>query len=191
MCYCSVPFRLSCFHDPRAANSNVDGLGLKNTGGYIFYDGNNSQWLDPAKPAARAYLCELARETAELGFDELLLTDVSYPTVGKLDKIAYGDADRAETLEVFLTEMRAALEPYGTALSVELPEQVITGGADEAAGLDLAKLAPMVDRVYARTTPEQIGTLSAAVTAAGGKTDFVPELESHSPEVTGSCVIGK
>ena len=41
-------------------------MGLKNTGGYIFYDGNNSQGLDPAKPAAREYLCGLAKEAAEL-----------------------------------------------------------------------------------------------------------------------------
>ena len=72
--------RLSCFHDPKAANSDVENLGLKNTGGYIFYDGRNSQWLDPAKPAAREYLCRLAQEAAAMGFDELLLTDISYPT---------------------------------------------------------------------------------------------------------------
>lgn len=40
--------RIACFHDPKAANADVEGMGLKNTGGYIFYDGNNSQWLDPA-----------------------------------------------------------------------------------------------------------------------------------------------
>ena len=53
--------RLSCFHDPKAANRDVENMGLENTGGYIFYDGNNSQWLDPAKPAAREYLCGLAK----------------------------------------------------------------------------------------------------------------------------------
>ena len=35
-------------------------MGLKNTGGYIFYDGNNLNWLDPSKPAARQYLGGLA-----------------------------------------------------------------------------------------------------------------------------------
>ena len=90
--------RLSCFHDPKAANRDVEGMGLKNTGGYIFYDGNNSQWLDPAKSAAREYLCKLAKEAAELGFDEILLTDVSYPIVGKLDKIAGGEGERSAHL---------------------------------------------------------------------------------------------
>ena len=183
--------RLSCFHDPKAANADVEGLGLKNTGGYIFYDGNNSQWLDPAKPAARAYLCQMIKETAELGFDEILLTDVSYPTEGKLDKIAYGDGNRTQHLLDFLTEARAVLEPYGAVLSIELPEQVLTAGSDENAGLSLTKIAPLVDRVYATTTPEQTAALAALVTAAGEQTTFVPELESYGPEITGSCVLLK
>ena len=34
------------------------GIFNKNTGGFIFYDGNNLNWLDPGKPAARQYLCD-------------------------------------------------------------------------------------------------------------------------------------
>ena len=88
---------MSCLQDFKAANADVEGRGLKNTGGYIFYDGNNSLWLDPCKPSAREYVCALAKEIAELGFDELLLTDFSYPTVGKINKIFYKtDVPRSE-----------------------------------------------------------------------------------------------
>ena len=182
--------RISCFHDPKVANSDVEGMGLKNTGGYIFYDGNNSQWLDPGKPAARQYLCGIAKEAAELGFDEILLTDVSYPTEGKLDKIDYGEELPSRNLVTFLTEMRAALDPYGVALSIEMPETVIAEGSDPDAGLALAEVAPLVDRVYARTSPEKVESLTAAVTAAGGTTAFVPELEAYTGEMSGSCLIG-
>lgn len=180
--------RLSCFHDPKAANSDVEAMGLKNTGGYIFYDGNNSQWLDPGKPAARQYLCEIAKEAAALGFDEILLTDVSYPTEGQLDKIDYGDGEQAQNLLTFLEEMRTVLEPYSVALSMEVPEAVITGDGQDGS-LTLAELAPRVDRIYTETTPEKIESLSAAVTAASSTTDFVAELEEHTPEVSGSCLI--
>lgn len=179
--------RMSCFHDPEAANSDVEAMGLKNTGGFLFYDGNNSQWLDPGKPAARQYLCEIAKEAAALGFDEILLADVSYPTEGQLDKIDYGEGEQRQSLLTFLEEMRAALEPYSVALSVEVPETAVTGEDDQ--GLTLAELAPRVDRIYTETTPEKIGSLSAAVTAASGTTDFVAELEAHTPEVSGSCLI--
>ena len=173
--------RLSCFHDPKAANRDVENMGLKNTGGYIFYDGNNSQWLDPAKPAAREYLCGLAKEAAELGFDEILLTDVSYPTVGKLDKINYGEGEKSANLTAFLKEMRVALEPYGVALSIEVPEAVISQGYDDDAGLLLAAIAPQVDRIYAVTTEENAPALAQAVSNAHETTQFVPELTDAGP----------
>ena len=175
--------RLSCFHDPKAANRDVENMGLKNTGGYIFYDGNNSQWLDPAKPAAREYLCGLAKEAAELGFDELLLTDVSYPTVGKLNKIDYGEGEKGGHLADFLEEMRAALAPYGVMLSIEVPQAVISQGADENAGLLLADIAPKVDRIYAPADAAEVPALAQAVRTASQFAEFVPELAEADPAV--------
>ena len=180
--------RISCFHDPKAANRETETMGLMNHGGFVFYDANNSQWLDPAKPAARAYLCALAREAAELGFDEILLADVTYPIEGKLDKIAYGEIDRAEVLDDFLTEMRAALEPYGVMLSLEVPEAMILQGENEDAGLHMGKIASHVECIYAVTTPEQAGLLSLTVEQAGDA-EFIPELETVSDSVTGSFLI--
>lgn len=173
--------RMSCFLDPLASGSDVEGMGLKNTGGFLFYDGENQNWLDPAKSAARQYLCTLAKEAAEKGFDELLLTDVTYPTVGKLNKIDYGDTMKAENLAAFLREMRAALAEYDVKLSVELPEPVVETGSDHVAGLLLSELAPLVDRIYAPTTLAKAESLSAAVREAGKDTTFVPEL-SQAPE---------
>lgn len=180
--------RISCFHDPKAANREPETMGLMNTGGFIFYDANNSQWLDPAKSAAREYLCALAKEAAEMGFDEILLTDVTYPTEGKLDKIAYGEIDRAEVLDDFLVEMRAALEPYGVMLSLEVPEGVILQGENADAGLHMGKVSARVECIYAVTTPEQAGLLHLTVEQAGDA-DFIPELETVSDSVTGSCLI--
>ena len=175
--------RLSCFHDPKAANRDVENMGLKNTGGYIFYDGNNSQWLDPAKPSAREYLCGLAKEAAELGFDEILLTDVSYPTVGKLNKIDYGEGEKGGHLADFLEEMRAALAPYGVMLSIEVPKAVISQGADENAGLLLADIAPKVDRIYAPADAAEVPALAQAVSTASQFAEFVPELAEADPAV--------
>lgn len=190
--------RISCFRDPKAANQDVEGMALKNTGGYVFYDGSNSQWLDPGKTDARSYLCHLAAEAAALGFDEILLTDVSYPTEGKLEKIDYGAAaegkpsveeGRAWLLETFLREMRAALEPYGVALSVELPASVLASGADDAAGLVLAQIAPLVERIYAAAEPEEAAGLAEALAATGERTMFVPVLEQGGAAQTQNWVI--
>lgn len=181
--------RISCFHDPKAANAEVESMGLKNTGGYIFYDGNNSQWLDPAKPEARQYLTGIIREAAALGFDEILLTDVSYPTEGKLDKISYGEVDRQAQLGAFLAEVRLALEGYDVTLSVELPETAVLNGAEETSGASLAQFAPHVDRLYAVTTSDRTTALSALAAAAEGTPDFVAELSAYDPEVKGSWLL--
>ena len=180
--------RIACFRDPLAANSDVEKLGLENTGGYIFYDGRNSQWLDPAKPEARAYLCGIIKEAAALGFDEILLTDACYPTEGKLEKIDYGEAEKTASLAAFLEEARAALEPFGTALSVEVPASLVTEGALEAAGLTLSEVASRVDRIYAPAAPEEIRSLETAV-GATGTAAFVAEVTEAVPDFSGSWII--
>lgn len=184
---------VACLQDFKAANADVEGRGLKNTGGYIFYDGNNSLWLDPAKPGAREYVCALAKEIAELGFDELLLTDFSYPTVGKINKINYNtDVPLANNLDLLLSDLNAALESYDVLLSVEVPEAVIAEGPDTVAGLDLNRLVSRVDRIYAVTTPEKVETLTnlvAQAAGADGRAEFVPELTADNPAVTGSRLI--
>ena len=184
---------MACLQDFKAANADVEGRGLKNTGGYIFYDGNNSLWLDPAKPSAREYVCALAREIAELGFDELLLTDFSYPTEGKINKINYNtELSLTDNLDLLLSDLNTALEPYDILLSVEVPEAIISEGPDTVSGLDLNRLVSRVDRIYAATTPEKAETLSNLVSQAAGEdgtTEFVPELAADSPTLTGSRLI--
>lgn len=172
--------RLSCLLDPIAAKADVEGMGLKNTGGYIFYDGNNENWLDPSKEKTQEYLASLAVECAELGFDEILLTDFSFPTQGKLDKIAYPEIGKEASLQACLSAIRTALDEAGlqdVLLSVELPADVILAGADETVSLP----ADTVDRVYAVTTEDQAEALSAAAEAAG--TVFVPELSEPPAKV--------
>lgn len=169
--------RISCLLDPAAARADVEGMGLMNTGGYIFYDGNNLNWLDPSKEATQAYLSGLAVEAAELGFQEILLTDFSFPTEGSLDKIAFPEAGARESLRACLEAIRAALDEAGYAdvmLSVETTAAVIVGGLDETSGQVLTDIAAAADRVYAVTTEDQAAALQAAAKAAG--VDFVPEL---------------
>lgn len=185
--------RVSCLRDPRAASSDISGMALKNTGGYIFYDGENTQWLDPAKPKAREYVCALAEEIAILGFDEVILTDLTYPTVGKLDKIAYGDGPKENNLTLLLLEICKALADETVVISVELSPEVILGGDEGAGGISLDQVIPWVDRIYAKTEPDQAAALAAAVghraAALGRKTAFVPELEENTHALSGSRLV--
>lgn len=180
--------RLVCFADPKAANSDVENLGLKNTGGYIFYDGTNRQWLDPAKPAARAYLTALAVECAEKGFGEVILSAVSYPTEGKLHKIAYGDTPQDENLAAFLKEVTAALEPYGTTVTVELSADGILLGTDPG-GLTVETAAKYAHRICAVTDAEQAENLATIVGRYSETVEFVPMLQSLPFGYEGSAIL--
>lgn len=179
--------RLVCFLDSRAAGSDVEGKGLKNTGGYIFYDGNNRQWLDPAKADAQAYLCTLAREAAELGFDELILANVGYPTVGKLNKIAYGDTPVEENLERFLQELTQALKDYDVTLTIEMSAEGILSGGEGGLSLDLA--AKYAQRIAAAAEETELDALASAVAQAEGEASFVPILTQRPEGYEGSCIL--
>ena len=184
---CRTIARVSCFLDPKAARADVEGVGLKNTGGYLFYDGNNTNWLDPGKPAARQYLCQLAKELADLGFDELLLTNVSYPTQGKIDKIDYGEALKSAALADFLEEVRSAVGE-DVAVSLELPAQTILSGSDRVSGIVLEDLAPLADRIYAATDAASAAALEQALQAACETTEFVAEV-TDAAGVDGSYLL--
>lgn len=178
--------RIACLRDGPAARGDVAGMGLQNTGGYLFYDGNSENYLDLGKAAAREYLTGLVTSAAELGFDEIVLSDVGYPTYGKISKIAYGEIESpSAAVEAFLREVKAAL-PEGVALGVELPASVLTDGADETAGLDLTALCGIVDSIYA---PAEQGAeddaLAAAVKTAstGRNVRFVALLKSGASEL--------
>ena len=167
--------RLVCFADPKAANSDVEGLGLKNTGGFIFYDGANRQWLDPAKEAARSYLVQLAVECAQMGFDEIILSAVSYPTEGKLHKIAYGETPQDENLGRFLKELTAALEPYEVTLTLEMNAEGILLGKDDG-GLTLETAVKYAHRICAVTQGEEAENLTTIVGRCSEAVEFVPIL---------------
>ena len=91
------------------------------------------------------------------------------PTSGKLEKIDYSGSQMAkpDALALFLTELREALEPYGTRISLLLSQELLAAGKDEASGEDLAALLPLVDAVYVATG--DIPGTQALLTAIAGE----------------------
>ena len=161
--------RLNCFHDSYYAWANMETAGLCQGSGYIWYDSLSYHWLDPAKEAARAYVISLAVECAQMN----TRSSVQYPASGNLEKISYagGEAGRTESLVLFLTELRAALEPYGTKVSLLVDGRLLTAEGDpayvETTGLDLTQLLPLVDAVYTETA--DLEAAQAALEALAGE----------------------
>ena len=148
--------KINCFHDSNYAFDNMEAAGICQPNGYIWYDSGLNHWLDPEKDSARSYVIGLALECAQMGFDELLLEDMCYPYFGKLHKINYSnnEIEKPDALDLFLTELRRELEPYGVKISLLLDETELTGtsGNTDKTGVVAAQLLPLVDAVYVATT---------------------------------------
>lgn len=169
--------RFNCFHDSYYAFVYMKDAAICQKTGYVWYDNKSYHWLDPSKEQARSYVIGLAEECVKLGFDELLLDELAYPTKGKLEKIDYSGntMGKTEALALFLTELRTALEPYGTKISLLVSEELLQAGSDAESGQDLTVLLPLVDAVYAEVS-DAAGTMVLLQQYAGenGVPEFVP-----------------
>lgn len=129
--------------DSPYALAHVEGAGLKNTGGFIFYDGNGKNWLDPGKEGTQTYLTELALSLVDLGFDEILLTDVTYPTYGSTDKIAYTADPASQGLSTLVAVLADALQGTDATLSIQISEESLVNGQ-----VPYSDFAPYISRFY-------------------------------------------
>lgn len=96
------------------------------------------RWLDPANADAQAYVVALCEELAQLGFDEILLENCTFPYLGNLETLSADHTAGAEAKiqgeKGFLAEVCRVAEPYGTRVSVRTDQLVVAG---EAAGCGL------------------------------------------------------
>lgn len=139
--------RVGCFHDSFHAYADMAGAGICQRSGFIWYDNLRSHWMDPSKEGTVTYMAAVLKECASMGFDEILLTDFTYPTEGSLSGIDYSymTVSKSEALLSFLKEMQEAVE---IPVSVELSQEQILKGADDVSGVDPAAIAAQADRVY-------------------------------------------
>ena len=159
---------IHCFRDDYYAMSDMEGAGICQSTGYIWFGVNNAHWLEPSKSGTRAYLCAVAAECRTMGFDEVLLRSFGYPTRGNLDKIDYSgmQMSKEESLEVFLRDMRERLGE-DVLLSVELTAEDVLAGHNSVSGVDVARIAPLVDRIYVTGSQDRAALETALEEAAG------------------------
>ena len=141
---------LSCFRDnalPRTDRS----LSIHSSGGN-WWDDQQVRWCSPMSERMRSYITDLCRGLAELGFDELVLDNCSFPNRGGTSAILsddnYDPAALTETMETFFQELDTALTDYpDIQVSVVTSLTVLNGGSD-GSGLTLDLLKQYADRVF-------------------------------------------
>ena len=129
--------QVSCLRDSALVREEP-GLSLHRVSGSPWLDESRQSWLDPAQPQVQSYLIGLCRELAQLGFDEILLTDCGFPTQGDLDSLRAVE-EKEETLETFCRQLQGALADTPVTLSVMGQRDSVT--ADPVSGQTTALLA--------------------------------------------------
>ena len=164
--------------------------GLCREGNYPWRAFDACYYLDPVKSDARSYVSSVAKECVSLGFDEVLLSDVGYPAdgEGRLYRILYPENPRL-AVSGMLVSAGGAVHGAGAVFSVELPAEIVLGGADEIRGVYLEDVLAAADRVYVKTTEAEAAALAEAI---GEAADFVAVLaEEPSAAFIGNYVVVK
>ena len=115
--------RVVCFKDPIWSRLHSE-LAIQSKRGAPWKDSEGITWLDPYNKASWKYIAAAAQEAARLGFDEIQLDYVRFPTGGRTDDANYGEAGegttKAEIIAEFLAYIRKALEGTNALLSVDI-----------------------------------------------------------------------
>lgn len=176
--------RLSALHDSRFSFAHMTDAAIlqKSYKNYIWYAPDSSFYLAPEKELTREYLVSVAAEVASLGFDELLLDEFGYPTVGRLNNIRTDERELSpeDALALLADNLREALRDSGALLSLWTDEKTVLDGANKKSGQNLALLAPRFDRIYVPTTEDKIPALRAALAPYGAS--LVPVLPAAPAE---------
>lgn len=150
--------RVCCFRDDSAPYYH-NSLALRRGNGN-WKDELGLRWLSPAQDKNQAYLAGLCGELAAMGFDEIVLEQFYFPTQGSLDKItrgkSYDETQFAAQVEAFLAQAQAAVEPYGTKLSLWVERDTLSG-AENVSGMT----AQLAERYAYRVWVEEDGLLPA------------------------------
>lgn len=150
--------RIVTFKDPLYAKKIQD-IAYKKSDGSVWKDYSGNNWPNPYNPDSWEYPIALAKEAAELGFDEIQFDYVRFPSSeGRTKQILYGfDADtktKSQVINSFLEKAMSDLEEYNIIVSADVFGIITKRQGDfENIGQDFAAIAQIVDVICPMVYP--------------------------------------
>lgn len=113
--------RQTVFQDPILAEKKSE-WGIKSASGELWRDKLGLAWVDPTNKAVWSYNLAIAKEAIALGFDEINLDYVRFPSDGNLKDVVYtnGNQPRYEVLRDFFKFMSVKLADEPAWLSIDV-----------------------------------------------------------------------
>lgn len=143
---------VSCFADDTLAERSTSAA-LMDADGEIYQDPNGQKWLDPTDDITVSYLSDICGELAEMGFDEIVLTNFTIPTVED-------ETEEASILRDFASNLKSKIGV--TELSV------FVNGADWTRESIMSEFSNVFYRFYAQST-EMDAVSAIALTLLGNE----------------------
>jgi hypothetical protein len=116
--------------------------------GQVWKDSGGYSWMDAFRTEVWDYNIAIARELAELGFDEVQFDYVRFPSDGRLDLVEFmqesTEKSRTAAIAALLTQAGKALEPTSAYFSADFFGLVTAAEDDLGIG---QKVQPIIDAV--------------------------------------------
>lgn len=150
--------RIVTFKDPTYAK-NVKDIAYKKADNSYWTDKGGNYWPNPYNKASWNYPIALAKEAAELGFDEIQFDYIRFPSSeGKVKTISYGfnsdTVSKSEIINSFLTQVMDEMAEYNIKISADVFGIITKRDGDfEKIGQDYKSISQIVDVVCPMVYP--------------------------------------
>ena len=142
---------MSCFKDQAAGDGDYE-FCIHSNSGYRWVDDSNIRWISPNKSSVRSYLKDLMLEVADMGFDEIVLTNAHYPASGIFGYIKNGpDYTQSELSQVvggFYLEVGAAFADRDTMVSVYVCDEFLENPEEFRSGQTAENMLDTFGRIW-------------------------------------------
>lgn len=143
--------RIVAFKDPILAENRPD-LSIRNEDGTIFRDSAGLSWVNPYKKEVWDYLVSVAKEAANLGFDEIQFDYIRFSTDSKMKNADFGkaakDKDKIDVISEFTKYASDKLKPLGVFVSADVYGTIIDNKVDaDIVGQSYVEMSKFLDYI--------------------------------------------
>lgn len=150
--------RIAVFQDPHFVKLHPEYAVKRASDGAVWRDRKGISWLDVKAKPVWDYTAALAKETYDLGFDEINFDYIRFPSDGNMNDIAYpyyrrAEQTKAEALKSFFVYLHSQMTSAGIPTSVDLFGMTATNKDDLGIGQVLENALPYFDYVAPMVYP--------------------------------------
>ena len=153
--------RVVTFKDPVLAERRPE-LALKYKDGSTFRDKDKQAWVNPYKKEVWDYIIGVAKECANIGFDEVNFDYIRFSTDSGMSKVDFGEEaetkTKIETVTEFVKYACEQLKPLGIFVSADVYGAIISSSIDaKIVGQSYVEMSKYLDYICPMIYPSHYG----------------------------------